>query len=179
MKTTKSKNKTGKPVVKRDFEQLKRRRLKGARLLEAGVFPAEVARRLGVTRQSVSRWQKQLREAGRGALEGAGRAGRKPKLEAGRLKQIESELLRGPRAHGFKTQLWTLARVNEVIWKKTGVRMCPSNVWHVLRALGWSVQRPQTKARERDEEAIRKWVRHKWPAIKKSEQAAPVDCVHG
>ena len=167
-------------MVKRDFEQLKRRRGKGARLLEAGEKPAEVARILGVTRQTASRWQKQLGTAGRRQMvEGAGRAGRKPKLNAGQLARLESELVRGPQAHGFKTQLWTLARVAQIIRRTTGARLHRGHVWRVLRALGWSVQRPQTKARERDEEAIRRWVRVKWPAIKKSKAATPVARVHG
>jgi transposase len=146
---------------------MRRRRLRAARLLEAGHSQAEVARRTGVSRQSASRWQALLDKAGAKALEGAGRAGRKPKLGAGQLRQLESELLRGPREHGFKTQLWTLARVGEVIVRQTGVRLHRGHVWRVLRAMGWSSQRPQTKARERNEEAIRRWVRVKWPALKK------------
>jgi transposase len=180
VKNTKNKNKADKPEAKRDFEQLKRRRRKGARLLEAGEQPAQIARRLGVSRQTVSRWQKQLRAAGRQQLvQGAGRAGRKPKLDAGQLARVEGELTGGAQAHGFKTQLWTLARVAQVIRQTTGVKLHRGHVWRVLRALGWSVQRPQTKARERDEQAIRRWVRVKWPAIKKSETATPMDRVHG
>jgi transposase len=87
--------------LKRDaacFKTLEQRRLKAARLLEQGVHQSEVARRVGVHRQSVSGWARQLNEAGRAGLKRAGRAGRKPKLSAADLKQVEQGLKRGPEA---------------------------------------------------------------------------------
>ena len=66
--------------VKRDFAALERRRFQAARLLAKGWSQAEVARRVGVHRQSVSRWVRRLAEAGRAGLKKAGRAGRKPRL---------------------------------------------------------------------------------------------------
>lgn len=166
-KTTKTTGRKDDGGQKRDFAQMRSRRRKAARLFEKGERPAEVARRLGVTRQSASRWQKLHEKGGMQALEGAGRAGRNPKLDAAGLRRIEAELLRGAEAHGFKTRLWTLARVREVIRGQTGVRLHAGHVWRVLRRLGWSVQRPQARATQRDEKAIRRWIRDKWPAIKK------------
>ena len=80
-----------------------------------------------------------------------------------------AELLKGPKANGFGTELWTLARVAEVIEAVTGVSYHPGHVWRILREqLGWSRQRPARRAVERDEEAIEVWVKQRWPKIKKA-----------
>jgi transposase len=68
--------------VRRDFEALERRRMKAAELLKQGVSQSEVARRLGVHRQSVIRWAHQLAQSGRAGLKKAGRAGHKAKVSA-------------------------------------------------------------------------------------------------
>src|SRR6266852_4655671 len=93
--------------VKRDFAGLERRRMAAAKLLQQGVSQAEVARRLGVHRQSVIRWVRELRKSGRAGLKQAGRAGRKAKLSATDLQAIEQALKRGPQALGYETALWT------------------------------------------------------------------------
>jgi transposase len=76
-------------------------------------------------------------------------------------------LLKGATAHGFSTDLWTLPRVAEVIAKTFGVRYHPAHVWKILRGEGWSCQKPERRARERDEEAIQNWRDKRWPHIKK------------
>jgi transposase len=153
--------------VKRDFEVLEERRFRAAALLRKGLSEAEVARQLGVHRQSVNRWAKQLGEGGRRALRKAGRAGRKPLLQESDLRRIEEGLKRGPEALGYHTSLWTSARVADLIEKESGVRYHPGHAWRILGHLGWSCQRPTGRALERDEEASRRWKRYRWPAIKK------------
>src|SRR6266436_6504921 len=101
--------------VRRDFEGLERRRMAAAELLKQGVSQSEVARRLGVHRQSVIRWVRQLAQSGRSGLKQAGRAGRKPKLSASDLQAIEQALKRGPQALGYETALWTAPRVARLI----------------------------------------------------------------
>src|ERR1019366_4882535 len=98
--------------VRRDFEALERRRMKAAELLRQGVSQREVARRLGVHRQSVIRWARRLAHSGEAGLKKAGRAGRKPRLSGAQLKQIEHALKRGPEALGYATGLWTASRVS-------------------------------------------------------------------
>jgi transposase len=153
--------------VRRDFQKLEERRLLGARLLRQGVHPAEVARQVGVHRQSVSRWQRQLESGGVRALRQAGRAGRKPRLGAEDLRRIERGLKRGPQALGYETSLWTSWRVTHLIEQECGVKYDPSQAWRILRQLGWSCQRPVGRALERDEERIRQWKQKRWPEIKK------------
>jgi transposase len=77
-------------------------------------------------------------------------------------------LLKGPCAAGFETDLWTCSRVAKVIQNTFGVRYHPDHVWKILKSLGWSCQKPERRARERDEEAIAGWRREIWPELKKS-----------
>ena len=153
--------------VKRDFNALERRRLEAARLLKKGIHEAEVARRVGVHRQSVNRWARQLEEEGIRGLKKAGRAGRKPRLtESDRLK-IEEGLKRGPESLGYDTPLWTAWLVADLIERECGIRYSVGHVWWLLRQLGWSCQRPAGRALERDEDKIRRWKKERWPELKK------------
>lgn len=76
-------------------------------------------------------------------------------------------MLRGAQAAGFPTDLWTCPRVPTLIRREFGVRYHVDHVRRLLRALGWTPQKPKQQAREPDEAAIRRWVRVEWPRIKK------------
>jgi len=154
--------------VSRDFVALERRRLRAARLLSRGVSQAEVARKVGAHRQSVSRWAREVAAQGLQGLERASRPGRKPRLTEEHLGRIEQALKRGPGAFGYATELWTARRVRDLIAHECGVKFSPRHVWWLLRQLGWSCQRPAGRARERDEAAIRRWKRQRWPELKKT-----------
>ena len=136
-------------------------------MLRQGVPPAEVARRVGVHRQSVGRWAEQLQRGGLRALKKAGRAGRKPRLGSEDLRRIERGLKRGPQALGYETSLWTAWRVAHLIEEECGVHYHSAHAWRILRQLGWSCQRPVGRALERDEQKIRQWKQTRWPEIKK------------
>lgn len=153
---------------RRDFAALENRRREAARLFRSGWVLASVARALDVSRQSVSRWYREWKQGGWKALRAAGRAGRKPKLDGRQLRRVEVALHRGAQAHGFGTNLWTLPRVASVIGHLTGVHYHPGHVWRVLGALGWSLQRPARRARERNEAVVREWVSERWPVVKKT-----------
>jgi transposase len=158
---------------RRDFEALEERRKKAARLFARGRSQADVARELEVSRQSVSRWYAEWSTNGTSALSKAGRAGRLPKLSSSQLRRVAAELEKGPLAHRYPTDLWTLRRVGEVIERTTGVSYHPGHVWKVLREqLGWSRQRPARRAVERDDEAIARWVKLEWPRVKRTPGAA-------
>ena len=161
--------------VKRNFAALEQRRLQAATLLTQNIHHSEVARRVGVSPQSVSRWARQLAEGGRRSLRQAGRAGRKARLTPKNFERIERALQRGPEALGYETSLWNSQRVAHLIEREFGIQYHPGHVWRILRRLGWSCQRPTGRALERNEEAIRHWKKHRWPAIKKkpSGKAAP------
>jgi len=154
--------------VRRDFDALEKRRMQAAALLDQGKLnQSEIARRLKVCRQTVSRWQLEYAEGGRTALGQAGRAGRKPELSASDLARLGELLQKGPEALGYETPLWTCGRVAHLIEDEFAVKYHPGHVWKVLDGLGWSCQRPVGQARERNEEAIRQWRKVEWPRIKK------------
>ena len=154
---------------RRDFHGLEVRRQHAARLFAAGEeTQGAIARRLGVSRQSVMRWYQAWRKGGRPALRAVGRAGRKPRLNSDQMPGIEAALRQGPRAHGFRTNLWTLPRVARLIKALTGVQYHPGHVWRLLGAIDWTVQRPAKRAKERNEAAIQHWITTRWPTVKKT-----------
>ncbi len=125
---------SGTRAVRRNFSGLERRRMEGARLLREGVRQAEVARRLGVRRQSVGAWAEKIRRGGVWTLK-AGRLGRPRKLHAEQLKRVEKKLERG--RQGTRSQKWTVRRVGELIERECRVRYCAAGAWGVLRGMGW------------------------------------------
>jgi transposase len=151
---------------KRDHREMEKRRLRSVRLFEKGSSGAEVARRLGVARQVAHRWKRAWEVVGKG------QAGPKPKIDAAASQWVVDALLAVPKSQGYKTELWTLPRVSVLIRKLTGVRYHPGHVWRVLGSLGFSCQRPERRALERDEKAIGTWKRRSWPAIKKTPAAS-------
>jgi transposase len=151
---------------KRDYEGMEQRRLKGARLLAEGVSQAEVARRLGVKRQSVHTWARVMTAQGEKGLVSV-TTGRKPRLNGVQLAQLAERLQDGPQAHGHATALWTTERIAKLIHRQFGVRYHRDHVGRLLGQMGWSCQRPTGRARERKDEEIAHWKRVKWPRLKK------------
>ena len=136
-----------------------------------GETQATVARALSVTTAAANHWYQAWQAKGRKGLKAAGRAGRKPRLGPADLGKLDQALRAGPAAHGFATDVWTLPRVARVLERVTGVSHHPGHVWRVLRALGWSLQRPGRQARERDEAAITRWKSTRWSQLKKTPSA--------
>jgi len=151
---------------KRDLRKLELRRRKGMRMLARGVTQAEVARVCEVARQTAMTWARMLAEDPQAWRRKP--LGRPAALDEKDLKRLAKLLLDGAVANGFPNELWTLARVVKLIEHKFGVEYSVANVWHVLRALGFSSQRPTGRAIQRDEAAIKQWRTKRWPALKKS-----------
>lgn len=144
-----------------------RRRRQAMTLLDQGLTQTQVARQLGVTPAAVCHWVRLRRQGGDQALKAKPHPGPKPKLNDRQVARLQKLLLQGPHRHGYATALWTLPRVAEVIAKRFGVTYDPSGVWHLLTRNGWSAQKPERQARERDEQAIATWRQRHWPRIKK------------
>ena len=121
---------------------MKERRLHAAEHFAAGQMTlAAIASELQVSRQSVSRWHLQWWRGGTRALQGAGRAGRKPRLRGQQQGRVAVALRRGPRAYGFDSDRWTLDRITVLIERLTGVCYHPGHVWKILQGMGWTLQR--------------------------------------
>jgi transposase len=148
-------------------EELERRRRRAVALLDKGHGVREVARMVGATPAAVTRWRQAYEKRGEAGLCAKPHPGRTPKLSLKQRRKLARLLKQGPRKHGYRTELWTLKRVAEVIRQHFGVRYDPSGVWHVLRGMDWSCQKPERRARERNDKAIERWRAKDWPRIKK------------
>lgn len=157
------------PSSHRDRRRLERRRLQAAKLFVKGQTQAEVARWFGVSREAIRKWHQAWKQEGKNGLKSIGAPGPKPRLEPEKLARIEAALLKGPTAFGYTTQIWTLARMAAVIKSVARVSYHPGHVWYVLQNLGWSCQKPETRAKERNEDAISYWRKVTWPRIKKKQ----------
>ena len=144
-----------------------RMRVLAGRLMLAGKTPAEAAGAVGVARQTAYTWKARLDEGGIDALR-AMAPGRPARLDGAQLDALGSALLQGAIAHGFGTELWTLKRVRALIERLYGVRFSEVHVWRLLGAMGFSSQKPERRAIERDDLAVLEWKRKTWPALKKS-----------
>ncbi len=154
----------GMPIGQKiDSEALRERRLAARKLLDEGVPQAEVARRLEVSRQSVSRWA----EAPARELATIRRFGRKSTIDDRLLGRLRQALLAGAKRQGFSADVWTLPRVRGLIIKLGGPSFSTVHVWRLLGKMGFSPQRPTGRARERNEGAIAAWKTQEWPRLKK------------
>lgn len=147
--------------------QLERRRRRALELLKRGLLQSAVAEQLGCSESSVSRWRHTYEREGRQGLASKPIPGRPPKLALGHRSRLLRLLVKGPLACGYRTDLWTLPRIAEQIARRWHVRYHPGHVWHLMRGLGWSCQKPERRALQRNEPAIAHWKRYVWPHIKK------------
>jgi transposase len=146
-------------------QELERRRLRAVELVKRGESPDDVAHFLGCGRSSVYTWLKADRRRP-GALAAKPHPGRTPRLDAEQRRRLEGLLLQGARAHGWGTELWTADRVAALIERHFGVRFHPEHARKILkRRLGWTSQKPQRRAKERDESAIAHWRRQELPRV--------------
>ncbi len=152
-------------------EELERRRRRAIALLKAGHRQAEVARRVDAYPTSVKRWWEAYRKNGEGGLAAKPVPGRPSKLTARQRKLLVARLLKGAKANGFSTDLWTCPRIAQVIEVRYSVHYHVDHIVRLMGSLGFSAQKPEKQAAERDEERIARWVAKDWTRIKKSRKA--------
>jgi transposase len=149
-------------------EELARRRQRAVEAYHEGQSPSTIAEVLGVDRCTVHRWIRSARQPG--GLDPIP-IRRPSQLSDRQLAQLEQLLLQGATKHGWATDLWTAARVAALIQRHFGIGFHPEYVRKLLkRRLGWTSQKPQKKARERDEEGIRAWINQEFPRIAQQAQ---------
>lgn len=146
-------------------EQLAIVRNRGLALLGKGKKPKEVAEILNVTSRCVRRWRQESTQPKR--KKATRPLGRPRKITEKQVKKLEQALDQGAFAFGYAGDYWTLDRIAQIIWQLFKVRYHPSAVWHVMDRMGWSSQRPQRRAFQRNEEVIEKWKKEVLPEIKK------------
>ncbi len=140
-------------------------------MLLAGKTPAQAAQAVGVARQTAYTWKAVLDEGGMDALRAMPTRGRPARLNEQQLQSLGRALLQKPTEYGFGTELWTLKRVGALIERMYGVKFSQTQIWRLLGGLGFSVQKPERRAIERNEEAVQTCKRKTWPALKKKPSA--------
>ena len=159
--------------TKRDLEAMEVRRLAGARMLKRNISQSEVARAVEVSRQTVHIWAKQLAQANGAVGKLKAKAlGRPRRLSAAQCESLSRILVAGALQAGFPTELWTIKRVRSLVAREFGVEYSMSGGWELLRSLGFSPQKPEKRATQRNEDAIVQWKRKTWPALKKKRSAS-------
>jgi transposase len=163
-----SDERTSMPRPKGSAELLEDRRRRALALLDEGRSLHEVSDLVRCAASSVMRWRDARRRGGSRALKVRSSPGRPAKLAGRHRDRLIRLLLRGAMAHGYGTDLWTTSRIAAVIEREFGVSYHRDHIGRLLHGLGWSHQKPERRAVERDEAAIRRWKRREWPRVKKT-----------
>lgn len=145
--------------------------MQAGELFAAGQSRAQVAEQCGVTWRSAHQWHRVWSQGGVGALKATTKPGPALKFSEEDVVVLEKELRRGPVAHGYDNDLWTLPRVGRLVRESLAKQASSSEVWRLLRRMRWSPQKPKRQARERNEEKIAEWKEKKWPQLKAKAQA--------
>jgi transposase len=143
------------------------RRFRAWELHQKGWKQQAIAEALGVTQGAVSQWLKRARAGGIEGLRHRPAPGAAPRLSWKQRHQLLQLLAQGAEALGFQGEVWTQPRIAVLIRDRLGVSYDPSQVGRILKASGWSRQKPVHRATQRNEEAIRQWQKERWPQIKK------------
>ena len=143
------------------------RRLRAFELKQRGWKQTQIADALGVTEGAVSQWMKRATEEGVEGLRHKPPPGATPRLSEQERAKLPELLAQGAEAHGFRGEVWTCERVAIVIRREFGVSYHPAHVSRLLKALRQSLQKPQRRANQRDEEAMERWKEQRWPSLKK------------
>ena len=146
---------------------LAQRRVLAVRRVAEGLAPAQVAQVLGVHVETVRLWVRTHKAGGDDALRGTPHPGRKPFLTPDQDAQVRAWLTQPPTAFGFRTDLWTAARVAHLIRDRLGVAYHPSYLREWLTKRGYSPQKPRRHARQRRPAEVATFVDDTYPALQK------------
>jgi len=149
---------------------LEKRRRRALKLLAEGLSLHEVAARIGCHASSVMRWRNTRDRFGEDALKPKPVPGRPQRLNSAQKNRLVQLLSEGAMVQGYRTDLWTTARIAELVEKHFRVRYHRDHIGRLLHSMGWSYQKPERRALQRDEQAIEEWKRTKWRQIKKKPQ---------
>jgi transposase len=148
------------------------RRWRALDLKRDGWTHYEIAEALAVTKGAVSQWVTRAAKDGEEALRARPHLGAAPRLRPEQLRMLPEFLSHGSEAYDFRGELWTCARVAEVIRREFGVAYHKDHVSRLLKALRWTPQKPAERAAQRDEAQIAEWREERWPELKKKPGAS-------
>ena len=152
--------------------QLQARRTRAVTLLKQGHSYQVVARMVQSSISSLVRWIQAFRRKGKAGLKPRPTPGRPPQMKRQQQQELIALLKAGASAAGYSTELWTARRVAEQIRQRWCIAYHPGHVWKILVGLGWSCQKPERRALQRNPRKIREWKQRDWPRIKESPASA-------
>ena len=148
--------------------KLAERRYQAVKLVEEEGWQAvEVANKFKVTPRAVSYWLSAYRKNGEEGLNPKPNEGRESFLTDKQKERLRNMILEGASAHGFPSDLWSCPRVASLIEEKFGISYHVDHIGRLLRKLGFSPQKPERRAKERNPEQVQYWIANDWPKIKK------------
>ncbi|HBR17195.1 MAG TPA: hypothetical protein DD725_06275 [Deltaproteobacteria bacterium] len=165
-------------MIKKDFNALEERRLAAVEMQNNDIKPIDIAASLNVSRQAVSVWLKKYKTIGKKGLLKRKATGRPAKFNMIVFsKELPQILKKGAVEFGYTTDMWTTANISEVVWRKFGIKYHRDHIRKLLHKLGFSCQKPQKRAIERDDRIINNWVKTTWPYVKKNDKKPRNTCV--
>lgn len=154
-------------VIRRDRKKLERRRLQAGRMFEKERTPYAIAKHFGVSTTAAYKWRDAWEADKKKGLLSKGHPGFPSQYTKEKKKQLKAIILGGPKQQGYRTDFWTLARIRAVAKKKLKIDLGTKRTWMTVIALGFSVQKPERRAKERNEKAITNWKLNEFPKLKK------------
>lgn len=145
-------------------------RTRAVAALERGLPIGELAVAYGVDRTTLYRWRDRFNARGESGLErqpGSGRPRKLTELDDWGLLAI---VLQRASVFGYETDLWTVARLHQVIQEQHGARVSRDTIWRRLREAGLTYQKPERQYYEIDEKARQAWLRQEVPRIRQTVQ---------
>lgn len=154
-------------IIKRDRRALEERRLVAGKLFNKGESQAKIAHKLRVTTAAVCKWHAEWKADKEKGLLSKGPTGADPILNTKKKQILKKAILSGPAKAGYSTDFWTLERIKALAKKKLKIDLGTTSVWRAVIGLGFSVQKPERRAGERNERAITDWKLKTFPKLKK------------
>lgn len=164
-------------TTQRDRAVLEKRRISAGKMFERGVSQAAVSKKYDVSRAAVCQWYAQWRKNKKTGLLSRGAPGFDSQLTEKKKKQLKQIIMKGPIASLYDTDFWTIDRIRAVAQKKLKVNLGYTRIWNTVIGLGFSCQKPERRAKERNEKAIIDWKLKEFPRLKK--MGAETQVLHG
>ena len=149
-------------------EQMEERRMRAGTDLKAGMKQADVARKYGVSTATACRWAQTIQDEGIDGLRMHKSKGQPTKLNEEEQLKLVDILIAGPRAYGYKTDLWNSNRVAEVIRKEFRVTYHIHHIPKLLHRLGFRSIKPKRQAKEKSNKLKQEWLNTTWVQVKKN-----------
>jgi transposase len=143
------------------------RRFLAVQRVAEGLTPQQVAEVLGVHVETVRLWVRTHKSGGDAALQGTPHPGRRPFLTPEQEAEVRSWLIQSPTAFGFRTELWTAARVAQLIRERFGVVYHPNYLREWLAKRNYSPQIPKQQARQQKPEQVQEFLQTTYPNVQK------------